>query len=67
MDVNYINYGNNALRVLDSATDSASFLGANGEVVGSIIVLLIVLFCIGLLFVIGYLFIVKPLLSFGKK
>lgn len=62
-DVNYIEYGSNALRVFDSATDTATFLGANGEIVGTILVVVIILFLLALLFVAGYLFIFKPMLT----
>jgi hypothetical protein len=65
-DVNFLEYGNNALRVVTSATDTASFLGDNGELVGVTIALLIILFLLGLVFVLGWIFIFKPLLT-GKR
>ncbi len=61
-DVNYLEYGSNALRIGDSAKDTAVFLGQNGELIGVLLVVAILVFGIFLLIALVYFLIVRPFL-----
>ena len=53
MDVNYVEYGNNAIRVLDTGVAGSGFLAENGFVIGVAIAILICIVLILVVFIMG--------------
>ena len=58
-DVNYMEYGENAVRVLDSGEDFTEFANQNGDVIGVFIAFLIIMFFVALILVMLFKFVPK--------
>ena len=54
VDANYIEYGNDALRVVDSSNDLIGFFAINGNALGAILAVILVLFIIGITLAFGW-------------
>ena len=48
VDANYVEYGNDALRVVDSSNDLIGFFATNGFALGNILAVILILFIIGI-------------------
>lgn len=53
VDVNFVDYGSNALRLVDTGLTGSEFLADNGYAIGAVIAVLICIILIVVIFIIG--------------